>query len=1183
MSPSPIQPGFIALHGNRSESLAQTVVSWIQANPLGPLEEEVILVQSSGMAEWLKMELATMSGVCAASRIELPARFLWRTYRQVLGRSAVPGDSPLDKIPMTWRIMQELPRLIHDTDFAPVNGFLKEDEPDRMLQLATRLSDQFDQYQIYRTDWLEDWALGRDHLAGVNGAKLPIPDDQLWQPKLWRAILATLDTASQEVIRPRLHGRVLQRLESDVPPETKVARRVIVFCISQFPLSNLQALCALSRYTQVILAVFNPCRFYWGDIIAGRELLSAQRRRQPSRHGTDLGALALEDMHVHANPLLASWGRQGRDFIRQLDEFDDAERTRRQFETLRIDLFEEDLAADDTLLTQVQNQIRDLEPAGKSDAVIAPADQSIVFHVAHSKVRELEILHDQLLRYFACPPDGRPLQPRDIVVMVPDIEQMAAAIRAVFGQYTRGDKRYIPFDISDLGAKSESPLISAVEWLLRLPQQRCRMSELIDLLEVPSIAKRFGIEPDALPRLAQWMTGAGIRWGLNAEQRADLQLDACGDQNSAWFGLQRMLLGYCSGSVGVNEGDNSFNGIDPYPEVGGLDAELAGALSHLLHALTSWWSVAKTPAAPDEWAQRGRSLLADMVRPVDETDRQALSALGEALGTWQGACEQAEFSESVPLVIARTAWLDALNVPTLSRRFRAGGVTFCSLMPMRAIPFDVVCLLGMNDGDYPRPSVRNDFDLMSQRGAARPGDRSRRDDDRQLMLEAVLSARRVLYISWCGRSVRDNSEQPPSVLVSQLRDYLGTVWGKPMVEAHTTEHPLQPFSRRYFETGSALLTYAREWRVAHVRSWQGQAAEQDQEHLESLHAIVSSHSQLADFTPAPGTTLNMTQLTTFLRNPVKAFFRQRLSVVFDDDEQENVDDEIFDVAGLGRYALIRELLETCPTTLTDAEVDDFVARALGQVRQAGRLPIRSMGDLTQEELFRVIATMLHSWVGVQARFGLPAERQSLTIEHEGLTIEDWLENLRQPGARDTGGPGETRQDVVWLDLDPGKVCQNVQAKDPLPRHDKLLGIWVRSLLSAASGVRALGVVVGQDAILNIQPLAQDGARMMLGRLLDLWRQGMCSPLPLPPRTAIAIADDKKDAAGQYEGSERLHGEVEEPCLARVYPDFEALHADGRLVEMSGDIYKPFLQWAKACVHIEMHTGSHSPSHQAGQA
>jgi len=107
--PNPITPGFIVLHGNRSEDLAQTLITWLGGHPLAPLEEEVILVQSSGMAEWFKMALAQQAGVCSAARVELPGRFVWRAYRQVLGAQAVPRESPLDKLPMTWRLMQVLP------------------------------------------------------------------------------------------------------------------------------------------------------------------------------------------------------------------------------------------------------------------------------------------------------------------------------------------------------------------------------------------------------------------------------------------------------------------------------------------------------------------------------------------------------------------------------------------------------------------------------------------------------------------------------------------------------------------------------------------------------------------------------------------------------------------------------------------------------------------------------------------------------------------------------------------------------------------------------------------------------------------------------------------------------------------------------------------------------------------
>jgi len=573
----------------------------------------------------------------------------------------------------------------------------------------------------------------------------------------------------------------------------------------------LEMLAALAAHSQVLLAVPNPCQYHWGDIIDGREWLQAERRRHDYR-GETLAGLPLAQMHLHAPTLLAAWGRQGRDFIRQLDAFDDLQAAKQVTQWPRLDFFDDVPGEDATrLLAQLQRRIRDLEPSsgGAKPTPLTEGDRSVTFSVAHSPVRELEVLHDQLLQWFHTPPGKPSLSPREVVVMVPDIEVMAPAIRAVFGQYKRSDARYIPFDIADLGAQAISPLIHAVEWLLALPQQRSRMSELVELLEVPALAARFGLHHEDLPTLTRWMAGSGIRWGLSAEHRAGLGLGVCGEDNSALFGVQRMLMGYACGADPLET-----DGVSPYPEVGGLDAELAGSLAHLLQALIDWWQTCTQDAPPALWAEQGRALLAAMFKPRDDNDRNALAALDQALSDWVRACDDAGFAESVPLAVARSAWLEALKTPRLEQRFRAGGVTFCTLMPMRAIPFQAVCLLGMNDGDYPRRSPRADFDLMGLPGMTRPGDRSRRDDDRQLMLEALLSARQVLYVSWSGRSVRDNSEQPPSVLVSQLKGEIDLLWGKDTAQRLTTVHPLQPFSRAYFEKGSALQTYAKEWRAA---------------------------------------------------------------------------------------------------------------------------------------------------------------------------------------------------------------------------------------------------------------------------------------------------------------------------------------------------------------------------------
>ena len=471
MSSNAPAPGLIALHSHQSEVLAETLTGWLRAHPLQPLESEVVLVQCNGMAEWIKIALAQHSGVCAAAQVELPSRFIWRTCRQVLGPDQVPRESPLDKLPLTWRLMDLLPRCVDEAVFAPVRGFLQGDEPDRLLQLASRLADLFDQYQIYRPDWLQDWAAGDDVCRQPSGEHELAPD-QRWQPELWRRVLATLHDTERAATRPALHQRVLAHLRAGHAPVQPVARRVSVFGMSHMPLQLLELLAALAQHSQVLLAVPNPCRYHWGEIMDGREWLRSERQRQKDK-GQALADTPLEQMHLHAPTLLAAWGRQGRDFIRMLDAFDDAQAACERAQLPTLDFFDDAPITDGTpMLTQLQRRIRDLLPSTvDAPAACLPAqDGSVLFRLAHSPVRELEVLHDQLLDWLAQPPGGVALSPREVVVMVPDIERMAPAIEAVFGQYPRGDARHIPFAIADLGAQASSPLIHAVQWLLALPQ-----------------------------------------------------------------------------------------------------------------------------------------------------------------------------------------------------------------------------------------------------------------------------------------------------------------------------------------------------------------------------------------------------------------------------------------------------------------------------------------------------------------------------------------------------------------------------------------------------------------------------------------------------------------------------------------------------------------------------------------
>ena len=1156
MPVSSISPGFIALHSHRSEVLADTLTAWLRAHPLLPLESEVVLVQSNGMAEWIKIELARQAGVCAATRVELPSRFLWRTYRQVLGTQQVPSESPLDKLPMTWRLMALLPGCLSDPVFQPVAGFLRGDEPDRLLQLASRLADLFDQYQIYRPDWLQDWAAGRNVLRKAAGHD-ELGEDQLWQAELWRRVLDTLDDSQRQATRPALHARALTHLQSGQPLASPVARRVSVFGMSHMPGQLLEMLAALAAHSQVLLAVPNPCQYHWGDIIDGREWLQAERRRHAYR-GEALAALPLAQMHLHAPTLLAAWGRQGRDFIRQLDAFDDLQVAQQVTQWPRLDFFDDVPGEDDTrLLAQLQRRIRDLEPSsgGAKALPLRQDDRSVSFSVAHSPVRELEVLHDQLLQWFHAPP-SEPMSPRDVVVMVPDIELMAPAIRAVFGQYKRSDARFIPYDIADLGAQAISPLIHAVQWLLALPQQRSRMSELVELLEVPALSARFGLKGDDLPTLTRWMAGSGIRWGLSAEHRAGLGLGVCGDDNSALFGVQRMLMGYACGADPVD--DDVSLGVSPYAEVGGLDAELAGSLAHLLQALIDWWQSCTQSATPMQWAERCRAMLAALFKPRDDNDRNALAALDQALNDWVRACGEAGFAEAVPLVVARSAWLEALKAPRLEQRFRAGGVTFCTLMPMRAIPFQAVCLLGMNDGDYPRRSPRADFDLMGLPGMTRPGDRSRRDDDRQLMLEALLSARQVLYVSWSGRSVRNNSEQPPSVLVSQLRDEIDLLWGKDTARGLTTVHPLQPFSRAYFEAGSGLLTYAKEWRAAQSATSAEAVSDVDgSPETSSRSETASTGSSFVLLPPLESANgvpvITLTQLARFLRKPVGAFFSERLQVHLQAERSELLGEELFGLGGLDLYQLLDHELQHVPAHLHAEQLPAHAARVVQQLRLAGALPLGGVGTLEAQKLNHILQNQLAAALRERAAYPQAAERILLDQVHLQVVLRDTL-----------GGVLAGEGGQLLLSLRANDVA-DLQTKAPQARPDKLIDIWLQSLAAAAVGQSCHCVVVGRNAVVRVPPQDPKAARAQLEVLLATWAEGMRWPLPLPPGVALQWLKDPDNhnaLADAYEGGDFKSAEKDkDPALARTYPQVDDLLATGALDRLAQAVYAPLKAWA----------------------
>ena len=1191
-----LQPGLMVIHGNHPEDLRDVLMAWMQRYPLRPLENETVLVQSNGIAQWLKLSLAKHPsqggcGVTAAVEVQLPAQFLWQAYRAVLGRDEVPEVSPLDKQPLTWRLMRLLPALLQQAHFEGLHRFLRNDDDQRKrYQLAERIADLFDQYQVYRADWLAAWAAGRDVVINARGQELALDEGQRWQAALWRTLLVDVGEQGMDSSRANVHRRFMQRMR-ETGGAPGLPRRVIIFGISSMPAQTLEALAALSQASQVLLCVHNPCRHHWSDIVADKDLLRHRYKRQGRR--ANLLEMSDEDLHQHAHPLLAAWGKQGRDYIHLVDAFDNPDAYARMFDAVnggRLDLFSEDDPRH--MLGQLQDDILDLRPLPESRAHWPQwqphADTSIRFQQAHSPQREVEVLHDQLLARLDADPT---LKPRDIIVMVPDVNVYAPHIEAVFGRIARSDRRYIPYTVADQGQRGREPLLVALEHVLNMPESRFTVSEILDLLAVPALRARFGVGDDQVPLLHRWIEGAGVRWGLNAAQRAGMGLPEAGDINTWQFGLRRMLLGFAVGQ------GQAVEGIEPYDEIGGLDAAALGPLAALLRALAGACTQLATPATPRDWVARLRTLLEQFFAPSDERESMLQAQLLQGLDRWLTQCTHAAFDEAVPLTVVREMWLAGMDQASLQQRFMAGAVSFCSLMPMRAIPFKVVCLLGMNDGAYPRPVSALDFDLM--RNDYRPGDRSRRDDDRYLLLEAVLSARDQLYVSWVGRSIRDSSPRPPSVLVGQLRDHLSAGWrlagyasesaaDKPATQAEraavlaamTTEHPLQPFSPRYFAHAShagggrsadGLYTYAQEWHEVHG-SAQHVAAAAEAEPAAPLAAPVLD---------AP---IGLRQLQDFMVQPVAAFFRQRLKVFFDKEELTSQDDELFAPNGLQAWQLQNQLLASLQPWVREqggaAPADELATRVQAvsaQLRREGKLPLRDFADVALQPLeqaaeraLTVYAQALQHWPHAQAE---PLELRS-TDAATGIQVVDWLRDRRTIHliAEEAYEPGVSAS----IYLSNGRLHSGSQL-----RYDRLIRHWVEHLAWHIAGQPLATVVCSESGIAVFAPLGAHTAATHWHNLLALWQQGMCGPLPLPSKTALAWLDEQVPRyllPAIYDDSRTGMGEVQRVAeLARTYPDYTEFDGNPEFERLARALYQPMME-ALSLVNGEYTQGLRKFSH-----
>jgi len=874
--------------------------------PANPLQSDAVLVESKGMQHWLNLQLAELEGVSMNRRFAMPSGFIWEVSRQLLSASKVPRHSPYRREVLRWR----LDRLLTDPDFIrecplPARYWGAAERPDglKRFQLACSLADVFEQYMLFRPDWIAAWEAGK---------RVTDDDNEVWQAWLWRALV------SQQAQHPvMLQQQVLTVLKDCA--QSLLPTQVIIFAVNTMAPQNLAFFEALSARCPVHVFHLNPCVEFWGDI------QSDQAKAQQARKNQLLKWIDGDEDLSAGNPLLANLGQQGKAFFNLLQKT----------QAFEISAFTaEDTTADkqqtgraDSVLAAIQQDILTLDNAVNRDHTPEWLDDSVVISQSHSALREIQALHDYLLHQFNDP--SLSLTPQDVLVMCPAIEEYAPMIDSVFRRgsqepFSRQTPR-LPCSISDRTLLDADPLIAAFLDLLHLPDSRFSVSKVLDYLHLPAIQSRFSLEHDDLQRIEWWLSEAAVHWGLDQAQKR--RLAGLDDNSSALFtwqwGLQRLLRGFAH-----SDAEDWWSQQWLLPHVEGQDAVLLGRLMQLLERLQQHARDLNTPRSALAWQQYLQVVRGDFFAAKGEEDSDVLIAQGiNALGDeWA----QAGDDRLLPLSVVRHALQQHFGKADSSNHFLVGQITFSAMMPMRSIPFKIIAILGLNDGSFPRQPRIEGFNLMTHQ-PLRAGDRSRRGDDRYLFLESIISAREKLYLSYQGRNVRNNTPREASLVLKEFWHYLqhGYGWSASCIQ----QQPLHPFSAGCYQGDSP--SFDGRW-----------------QHLGQARPSVNNQAITLPPEETSESPLSLEQCVHFFNHPLRAFAQQRLGLSLQDNAPRVDDNEPFVADNLSRY-LIRDAYLTQQRGVNRTEEDRVSLR----YQTNGRLPESPLSAHLLEEL-AVEATQL---------------------------------------------------------------------------------------------------------------------------------------------------------------------------------------------------------------------------------
>lgn len=1090
-------PDLSIFFSNRLEILAEQLAQIVRIPLSSPLSPELIVIQSRGMERWISMELAKHNGIWANCHFPFPNTFLQDMFNRFIGE--LPEPSPWDPERTTFALMKLLPACLEQSGFENVKAYLKDDPNHlKLFQLSKKIADIFDQYLVFRPELVFSWE------------ENAVTDDRIesWQAQLWRKLVQI----NGPMHRARLRKDLLEMFAGGFVETKWFPERVSVFGISYLPPFHLETFAAMSFHTPVNFFLLNPCKEYWTDIVSDR-VQQRIRRRYPETED-----ISTELHFEEGNRLLASMGHLGKDFFQLMGNFD-------------CDLhefFDEQPCRD--MLSCIQSDILNLRNRGLADqqnssgqsftsppaepVQLTESDNSIQIHCCHSPMREIEVLHDNLLAMFEEDPS---LLPKDIVVMAPDIETYAPYIHAVFDAQT-DDAHRIPFSIADQTARKESRLIEGFLTLLDLKDSRLGTPQVLQLLEYPSIMRHFEFTDSDIQVIERWITQSQIRWGRDVDHRLELGLPRF-SENTWRTGIERLLLGYAM--PGYHR--EMFEGILPYDDIEGDQINILGNFLEFVDRIFRCIKILEHPKTLSRWKNALNFIFEQFFVSDEETEReiQTLRFLFDELADRQ---KQTGFDEKLELEVIRAYLCSRLEKNSFGSGFMTRGVTFCAMLPMRSIPFKVMCFVGLNADAFPRDFQPLSFDLVANK--PKIGDRSRRNDDKYLFLESIISTRKKLYISYVGQSIQDNSRIPPSVLVSELLDTIdkGFYLPEKSIRNHVViDHRLQAFSSMYFQGAPRLFSYSEEDMLTSTqRLYRTQPT-----------AFISKTLDMASEEVQEWKSIDIDTLCIFFANPTRFLLEKRLGIFLDKQVAIPENRENFELTPLQKYMIEQNLVNS---RLSGEDLQDFrpIQRALGQ------LPPGPVGDSLYNEMSMDVDKFVNQIENyIHGKISDPLD---VNYEISGFHLSGRLTDIYEHG---------------YIHL----RYANHKAKD-------LLKLWIYHQIYCdlkPENWPADSFLICKDGTLRFSHTSN--TREILETILQIFWQGLTEPIHFFPETSLEYVqqlqnktDNPKraleNAKRTWIGNDYKRGEVENPYYQRCFRNIDPI--DESFEEISKCIYLPLL-------------------------